>query len=35
MYKNLTEKFNPLVFLSALGAGGISVAAFVIIQYTL
>ena len=35
MFKNLVEKFNPLIWLSALGAGGVSIAAFIILQYTI
>lgn len=33
MIKTLTEKFNPLLFLASLGAGGIAVSAFIFIQY--
>jgi hypothetical protein len=35
MFKNLLENFNPLIWLSALGAGGISIAGFVILHYTI
>ena len=35
MFKNLVEKYNPLVWLSALGAGGIAIGAFIILQYTI
>jgi len=35
MIKKLLDNYNPLIWLSALGAGGISIGAFVILQYTL
>jgi len=35
MFKNLVKNFNPLIWLSALGAGGLAIAGFVILQYTL
>jgi len=35
MFKNLVKNFSPLFWLSALGAGGLAIAGFVILQYTL
>ena len=33
MIKNIKKKFNPLLFLSSLGAGGIAVSGFIVLQY--
>lgn len=33
MLKKIKNKFNPLLFLSSLGAGGIAVSGFILIQY--
>jgi len=35
MIKKITEKFNPLMFLGSLGAGGLAVAVFAALNYTL
>ena len=34
MIDKIKEKFNPLLFLSSLGAGGIAVSGFILLQYT-
>ncbi len=34
MIDKIKEKFNPLLFLSSLGAGGIAVGGFILLQYT-
>lgn len=34
MINKIKEKYNPLLFLSSLGAGGIAVSGFILIQYT-
>jgi hypothetical protein len=33
MLKKIKENFSPLLFLASLGAGGIAVAGFILIQY--
>ena len=33
MFQKIKKDFNPLIFLASLGAGGVAVSAFIIIQY--